>query len=193
MPNPPFNTGYFAILAMCRITGFRAGTELGGMGDTGGEITVAELVDYCETQARLLHGHVETLEAETAALLAEIDDELSTVRAQLDEQESAPSETSPSPPSPETSATDDSLAELEDREADLAEQQAVVKAKQARRAAFQELAADYLDLAETLAAETPTVSTAVTRVLQFERDRDAPTYFDDRVTLLETAARSDDD
>lgn len=161
------------------------------MGDTGGPVTVEELVEYCQTQARLLHGHVETLEEETAALLADIDDELSTVRAQLDEQESATTESSPAPPRPNTSGTDEELADLEGIEDDLAEQQAVVKAKQARRVAFQELATDYLELAETLAAETPAASTAVTRVLEFERDREAPTYFDDRTTLLETAAESD--
>ena len=75
-------------------------------------------------------------------------------------------------------------------EDDLAEQQAVVKAKQARRTAFEDLATDYLDLAETLSTETPPTSTALTRVLEFERDRDAHTYFDDRTTLLETAAKS---
>ncbi|MDS0284440.1 hypothetical protein [Haloarcula onubensis] len=160
------------------------------MGDTGGEVTVGELVDYCQTQARLLHGQVETLEEETAALLADIDDELATVRAQLNEHESTTTESSQSPPSPDTSETDDALANLEAIEDDLAEQQAVVEAKQARRAAFDELATDYLDLAETLAAETPPVSTALTRVLEFERERDADTYFDDRLTLLETAAKS---
>jgi len=160
------------------------------MGDTGGAVTVAELVDYCQTQARLLHGHADTLEEEAAALLADIDDELATVRAQLDEHESATMESSPSPPSPDTTGTDDALADLESVEDDLAEQQAVVKAKQARRTAFEDLATDYLDLAETLAAETPSTSSALTRVLEFERDRDAHTYFDDRTTLLETAAKS---
>jgi len=55
------------------------------MGDTGGAVTVAELVDYCQTQARLLHGKVETLEEEASSLLSEIDEELTDVRAQLDE------------------------------------------------------------------------------------------------------------
>jgi len=151
------------------------------MGDTGGTVTVAELVDYCQTQARLLHGHVETLEEETAALLADIDDELATVRAQLDEHESATTE--PSPSSPDTTGTDDALADLEAAEDDLAEQQAVAEAKHARRAAFEDLATGYLDLAETLAAETPPVSTALTRVLEFERERDAHTYFDDHRAL----------
>ena len=153
------------------------------MDDTGSGATVAELVEYCRTQARLLRGHADTLAEETATLLADIDDDLSTVRAQLDEYESTDS----SPPD-----TDGALADLDALEDELAEQQAVVKAKQTRRTAFEELATDYLDLAETLEDETPTVSTAVTRILQFERDRDTPAYFDDRMTLLETAAKSDD-
>jgi len=160
------------------------------MGDTGGAVTVAELVEYCQTQARLLHGHADTLEEEATALLADIDDELATVRAQLDEHESATMESSPSPPSPDTTGADDDLADLEAVEDDLAEQQAVVKAKQARRTAFEELSTDYFELAETLAAETPPTSSALTRVLEFERDRDAHTYFGERTTLLETAAQS---
>jgi len=158
------------------------------MSDSGGAVTVAELVAYCETQARLLHGRVETLEAETETLLADIDDELATVRARLDGQESATTEASPSPPRPDTP---DSLAALEDIEDDIAERQAVVEAKQARRVAFQELATGYLDLADTFETDPPTPSTAVTRILTFERDRDAPASFDDRLTLLETAAESD--
>jgi hypothetical protein len=160
------------------------------MGDTDGAVTVAELVDYCQTQARLLHGHAETLEEETATLLADIDDELSTVRAQLDEHETPTTDSSSSPPSPDSSGIDDELADLEAREDNLAEQQAVVKAKQARRVAFEELATDYIDHAEALATDTPTASTALTRILEFERERDAHTYFDDRMTLLETVAKS---
>lgn len=158
------------------------------MGDTDGAVTVAELVDYCQTQARLLHGHAETIEEETAALLADIDDELSTVRAQLDEHETPTTE--PSPGSLDSSKIEDELADLEAREDNLAEQQAVVKAKQARQVAFEELATEYIDHAETLAADTPTASTALTRILEFERERDAHTYFDDRTTLMETVAKS---
>lgn len=161
------------------------------MGDTDGAATVGELVEYCQTQARLLHGHAETLEAETAALLADIDDELSAVRAELDEHNSPTAGSSPS--GPDSTGSGDELANLEATEEELAEQQAVVKAKQTRRAAFEELATDYLDIAETLENDTPTASTAVTRILQFERDRDAPTYFEDRETLLETAVKSDSD
>jgi capsule polysaccharide export protein KpsE/RkpR len=159
------------------------------MGDTGGAVTVGELVDYCQTQARLLHGKADTLEDEAASLLSDIDDELSAVRAQLDEHESATTESSPSPASPDTATAGDDLDDLEAVEDDLAEQQAVVKAKQARQSAFEALATDYLDLADTLAAETSTVSAALERVLEFERDREAYTYFDDRETLLETAAK----
>jgi capsule polysaccharide export protein KpsE/RkpR len=155
------------------------------MSDTGGNFTVSELVAYCHTQARLLQGHVETLDEETAALLSEIDDELATARAQLDEHEGT--DHSAAPQRPDATGKTDDLADLEALEADLAEQQAVVKAKQTRRTAFVELAAAYLELADTLQTDSPGVEAALQRVVQFEQTKDAPTYFDERVTLLEAA------
>jgi len=160
------------------------------MDDPEGQFSVDELVEYCQTQARLLHGHVETLDEETAALLSEIDEALSTVRSELSEHESDGVTQSPSPVSPDATGTGDELDDLEAIEADLTEKQAVVKAKQARRDAFEALAAAYLDLAESLRNDTPTSSASLHRILEFEQEHDAPTYFDERVTLLEAAAES---
>lgn len=160
------------------------------MSDQDGQFSVDELAEYCQTQARLLGGQVERLDEETAALLSEIDDELSEARARLDEHGTGGPGGPSSPPSPDA---DDSLDDLEAVEADLSEKQAVVEAKQTRRAAFDELATDYLDLAETLQGETSDSSAALQRVLAFERDRDAPAYFDERVTLLEAASGSESD
>ena len=158
------------------------------MGDTGGAVTVAELVEYCQTQARLLHGRVETLDEEASSLLSEIDEELTDVRAQLNDQGGVASSQSPQTPERDT---DGELAALEDLEADLTEKQAVVKAKQTRRDAFEALAVGYLELADQLQAETPELSVALKRLMQFEQDQDAPAYFDDRVTMLEAATEGD--
>ena len=147
--------------------------------------TVGELVEYCHTQARLLHGHVERLDGETATLLSELDEELATVRDQLSDHGAVSHSTAP--PNPDVTDTADELADLEAQESALAEKQAIVEAKQTRRDAFEELAAGYLELAETLQDESGPTSASVQRVLAFERDRDAPAYFDDRETLLEAA------
>lgn len=167
-----------------RTTGFRPGRECDDMSDT-----VGELVAYCHTQARLLHGHVERLDEETAALLSELDEELATVRAQLSDHGAGSHSTTP--PNPDATDTADELADLEARESALAEKQAVVEAKQTRRDAFEALAAAYLELAETLRDESAPTSASVQRVLEFERDRDAPAYFEDRETLLEAADSAD--
>ncbi|MFQ3320857.1 MAG: TFIIF-interacting CTD phosphatase-like protein, partial [Natronomonas sp.] len=84
------------------------------------------------------------------------------------------------------------VSDLETLESDLEEKQAIVEAKQARMSAFQNLAAEYLELAETLDAEIDDWETALQRVVTFEREHDAPVYFDDRQTLYEAAAESDD-
>lgn len=161
------------------------------MSDTGDEFTVSELVEYCHTQAQLLQGRVETLDEETADLLSDIDADISTLRAQLEEVESAGTSHSAGPTTPDGAGQTGELSELEAMEDDLAEQQAVVRAKQARRAAFAELAAAYLDLAETLQTDSSGVEAALKRLLQFEQNEDAPTYFDEQVTLLEAATDSE--
>lgn len=159
------------------------------MRDTGGGFSTDELVAYCRTQAGLLHGRVETLEEETASLLSDIDAELADARAQLDEYDGLARAQSPA--GPDLGAGEE-LADIESLEADLTEKQAVAKAKQTRRDAFEAVAVGYLELADQLAAETPAPAEAIKRVLAFEHERDAPTYFDDRVTMLEAATEGGD-
>jgi len=158
------------------------------MGDTDGGFTTDELVSYCRTQARLLQGRVDTLEDETASLLSDIDDELSDVRARLDEYDGVAR--SQSPQEPDTRSGEE-LADLEELEAALTEKQAVAEAKQTRRDAFEALAIGYLELADQLQTEVSAPSVAVKRIMEFEHDRDVPTYFDDRVTMLEAATEDD--
>ncbi|GGN94481.1 hypothetical protein [Haloarcula pellucida] len=141
-------------------------------------LSVGELVEYCQTQARLLWGRVETLDEETDEILTEIDDDIADVRTRLDEH-SAGSE----------SATDDT-DELEALESELEERQAVAEAKQARRTAFQELASAYLELAEDLDASVDDGEEALTSIVHFEHEHDAPAYFEDRQTILEAASDS---
>lgn len=158
------------------------------MSEPDDEFTVDELVGYCQTQARLLHGQVETLDEETAALLAEIDDELSAVQAELADHGGVDS--AQSPPGPDAGDGSD-LAALEDREAALTEKQAVVEAKQTRRNAFEELAVAYLDLADRLEASSTSPTDALQQVMAFEDEQDAPAYFDERLTLLEAGQDRD--
>ena len=82
------------------------------------EFTVDELVAYCWTQARLLHGRVETLDEETAALLSEIDDDLSDVRSQLDGHAGVDRAQSPTEPD---AGTSEELADLEAMEVEVTE------------------------------------------------------------------------
>lgn len=152
------------------------------MVEPGEELSLEEVVAYCHTQARLLHGRAETLDEETAAILSAIDEGLSAARSQLAEH----GDEAPSPSGPDVA--DDELDELEAIETDLGEKQAEARAKQSRREAVTALAADYLDIAATLEDESPTASAALERVLQFELDHDAPSYFEDRVTLVEAAS-----
>lgn len=122
-------------------------------------LTTDALGDYCETQAGLLAGHIERLGEEAEALLDDADAGIAAARE----------------------GTDDPSGAL----ADIEETQALVEAKRARMAAFRDLAAGYTDLAASLSGD---VEGALDRVLAFERDHDAPAYFDERETLLETAA-----
>jgi hypothetical protein len=159
------------------------------MSDRAGP-SVDELAEYCRTQAGLLSGRVETIGAETDALLDEIDEEIAALRTRLAEREHS-STGSPVSPSTPGSGEQDDVAALEELEAELGEKQAIAEAKRARMAAFQDLAAAYVDLAEALES-TDDRRDALDRVVRFERDRDAPVYFDDRRTLLEAAADSTD-
>jgi hypothetical protein len=136
---------------------------------------VAAVVDYCETQARLLSGQAETLRGEIDDLLNEIDAGASDVRDRLERQETA------------ASSSDGGAISEADIEA-LEEKQAGVADRQASLDEISALSAGYVDLAAELQDEDLDETAAIQRVLEFEAERDAHTFFDDRTTLLETAA-----
>ena len=148
---------------------------------------MAELVEYCQTQARLLQGTVETLDEETAALLDDLDEDIADLRSRLGVRSDSPDAATQSPAVSGAAGGDASVRELEAMERDLEEKQAVVTAKQARREAFAALAAGYLDLAETLQSRREDSQAALERILEFEAEHDAPAYFDERATLLGAA------
>jgi hypothetical protein len=152
---------------------------------TASEPAVAEFVEYCRTQAGLLSGRVETMTREANALLDEIDAELAEVRSALEERsgESAGTVGPPSAPG---------LDEIEAIGEDLEEKQLLVDARQARIRSFQELSAGYADLAVELRDSVEDEQTALTRVLEFEAETDAPAYFDERQTMLEAALDADE-
>ncbi|WP_408957230.1 hypothetical protein [Natrinema sp. 74] len=158
--------------------------------DAADALAVDEFVEYCRTQAGLLSGHVETMGEEADDLLDEIDREMAEIRSRL---EALPNEVegteSPSTADvPDASEVD--VAAIEELQAELEEKQLLVEAKQARMQAFQDLAADYTDLADELASEATDGQDALTRVIEFEADADAPAYFDERETMVEAAAAS---
>jgi small-conductance mechanosensitive channel len=161
------------------------------MSDDGEPLSVAELAEYCRTQAGLLSGRTETLGAETDALLDEIDERIAEVRARLSEHANAVegATTSATTTGPDDASAE--LSELEELEADLEEQQAVAEAKRARMAAFQELSTAYAELARELEETVADGRTALDRVVRFEREHDAPAYFEERRTVLEAATESD--
>ncbi|MFA9417078.1 hypothetical protein [Natrinema sp. HArc-T2] len=156
-------------------------------------LEVDEFVEYCRTQAGLLSGRVETMGDEADALLDEIDREMAEIRSRLEAlpDEVPGTETPSTADIPDTSEVD--VAAIEELQEELEEKQLLVEAKQARMQAFQELAADYTDLAAELATEAADGQDALTRVIEFEADADAPVYFDERQTMLETAVASTDD
>jgi len=49
-----------------------------------------------------------------------------------------------------------------------------------------------MEVAEELESTIDDGRTALDRILRFERDHDAPAYFDDRQTILEAATESDE-
>jgi hypothetical protein len=159
------------------------------MSDDSVSLSVAELVEYCQTQARLLAGSAETLAAETDELLDELDEDIAEIRERLRTQSNGP-DASAGPPSTTDSEPVDELARLEKLETELEEKQTVAEAKRARMAAFQDLSEAYAELAEDLDARTEEGQDALERVVQFEQNHDAPAYFDDRQTLLEAVAES---
>lgn len=155
------------------------------MTDDGDPMTVAELAEYCRTQAGLLSGRVQTIGEEADDLLAEIDDDIAGMRSRLSGR-SEP--TAAEPPATEPADADD----FERMEAELESKQALVEAKQTRMSAFQEMAAGYVELAEEL-DDTDEWKTALESVIAFERDHDAPVYFEERTTILEALADDEED
>jgi hypothetical protein len=161
------------------------------MTDDYDAVSVEELVEYCRTQAGLLSGHVETIGAEMDELLDEIDEDIAEIRTRVAEHSSGTE--GPTTSSTTTGPNDprSDLAEFEDLEAELEEKQAIAEAKRARMTAFQDLAVAYIEVAEELESTVDDGRTALDRVLHFERDHDAPAYFDDRQTVLDAATESD--
>lgn len=156
--------------------------------DTGPTLVVEEFVDYCHTQAGLLSGRVETMRDEADDLLSEIDEDMAELRTRLEDR--ATGVEGVGGPSTPAGPGDLDLEALEELENEVEEKQFLVEAKQTRMQAFQDLAAAYTDLAEELEADVDDGEAALTRVVEFEADRDAPAYFEDRQTLVEAAVDS---
>lgn len=156
----------------------------------GDDLSVAELVEYCRTQAGLLAGRSEEIGAEADALLDEIDAEIAEIRSRLAAHTGGEASTD-SPPSPGADEADEQLEELERLEADIEEKQALAEAERARMAAFQDLSTAYAELAAELEGSDDAAA-ALERVVEFEAEHDAATYFDERETLLEAVAGSAD-
>ncbi|WP_306053298.1 hypothetical protein [Natronococcus wangiae] len=160
--------------------------------DTGAALSVAEFVEYCRTQAGLLSGRVETMTDEANELLDEIDEELAELRSELEGQSGDTPRTA-RPPSATGPDEEPDVDALEATGRDLEEKQLLVDAKQARIQAFQELAAGYTELAAELQTDVDDGQEALTRVVEFEAEADAPAYFEDRETILEVVLESRDD
>ena len=167
------------------------------MSDDVEPLTVAELVDYCRTQAGLLAGQAEVIGEEADALLDELDDDLGAIRSRLGDRDAG----MPTEPGGTTGPEGVNLDQDHDQDPDLdrdlddlEERQTIVDAKRARMAAFQDLAGAYLGLAEELEGGDNREA-ALDRVLALEREFDAPPYFAalDRTTLLEMVARPSED
>ncbi|MUV48419.1 hypothetical protein [Haloarcula sp. CBA1122] len=139
------------------------------MSDDAGEISQAELAEYCRTQAAILAGHLDQRSAELSDLLEEIEQDTADARATLSESSGRPEP--------------DAEAAVENIEA----KQKRAQAKQDEIDEYRTLAEGYTDLAEQLTEGTGDLET----VLEFEIDTDAPTYFDAETTILGVATGSD--
>lgn len=147
--------------------------------EDGSSLSPEEFVEYCETQAGLLSGRVETMASEADELLDDIDAEIAEIRTRLDDGGSE--------------GDDIDAAAVAELETDLDETRAVVEAKRARMVAFRELADGYVSLAEDLRSDVDDGREAMERVVRFEADADAPVYFDDRKTVYEAATEGNSD
>lgn len=169
-----------------------AGADDDAAGDRTDETdrTVAELVEYCRLQAGLLAGRVETMAEEATDRIDEIDEEIAALRSDLDAIDRTDHEDDPEA----GSGDGGEAAALADAESDLQRKQAEVEATQSRMRLFQELSTGYLELADDLIATLESGDAdpdeAVSRVVSFEAEHDAPAYFEERETLVEVAAAS---
>ncbi|MDS0221270.1 hypothetical protein NDI54_07905 [Haloarcula sp. S1AR25-5A] len=142
------------------------------MSDDTGDISQAELAEYCRTQAAILAGHLEQRSEELSDLLEAIEQDTADARAAL------------------TGGDNESLTENpEATVADIEAKQERAQAKQAEIDEYRTLTEGYTDLAEQLADGTGDLET----VLEFEMDTDAPTYFDTETTILGVATSEDTD
>ncbi|WP_226480349.1 hypothetical protein [Natrinema amylolyticum] len=159
--------------------------------DAADTLAVEDVVEYCRTQAGLLSGSVATMGEEADDLLDEIDQEMAEIRSRLEAlpDEVEATETPSTADVPDAGEVD--VAAIEELQEELEEKQLLVEAKQARMQAFQALAADYSELAEELSSTVDDGEEALTRVIEFEADADAPVYFDERETMVEAAASAD--
>lgn len=169
--------------------------------DEEADRTVQELVEYCRVQAGLLAGRVETMAEEASDRIDEIDEGIAALRDDLDATEKDAGDAESTTPPKSTEPTDSeepvegSVAALADAESDLQRKQGMVEATESRMRLFQALATDYLELADELIVDLETgdidSNAAVSRVVSFEAERDAPAYFEERETLVEVAAGDD--
>ncbi|QZX99270.1 hypothetical protein [Halobaculum rubrum] len=185
--------------------GSDAGDAAGDRADATGP-AVEELAEYCRLQAGLLAGRVETMAEEATDRIDEIDEGIAALRSDLDAADGAdPDAAGGADPdaadgedlghgSEAGSDAGDEAAALADAESDLQRKQAMVEATQSRMRLFQELSAGYLELADDLIATLESgdadPNDAVSRVVDFEAEHDAPAYFEERETLVEVAAGS---
>lgn len=144
------------------------------------EMSNEGIVEYCQTQARLLYGRAERLRDDIDDRLGEIEAEAAAVRGRL-QRERAGVDRTQGPTTPtDTVEAASTLASLE-------AQQATIAGEQDGLTAIEDCADGYLALGERLADENQDSAEAIEAVLRFEADASAPLYFDDRTTLLETA------
>jgi uncharacterized protein YydD (DUF2326 family) len=139
------------------------------------DVSPAEFVEYCHTQAALLAGRIETLGDEVDELLDELDGATDAVRDDLASQSLG------------VDADTDPEADLEAIE----ETQARVRAKQSTMDEYSTLAEGYTDLAERLDEESPDSEEALAEIVRFEAIHNAPDAFEDRLTVFEAATDED--
>lgn len=173
--------------------------------------TVGELVEYCRLQAGVLTGRVETMTEEATDRIDEIDEEIATLRADLEAADRDDADTVGGDEDGIEAGSGDedgieigsggddegTASSVAEAESDLRRKQAMVEATESRIRLFQELSTAYLELAEELIESLESGEAdsddAVSRVVSFEVERDAPAYFEERETLAEVAAASGED